>query len=285
MSDRKICLILCYARSGGTLLNKYLANLRDIVVLSEGHPIHNKKGGIFSIKNQVKKWYGINISSENYIDQINEIKTWCDQNNKYLVIRDWSYIDFTKSFLNNNTPLLVSKNISLFKKNNIEFNKIGFIRDGIDVYLSQDKNIKVFSPQYLSFIKYLKNNNITVFKFEDFLNNAQDQLKKIFKELNIDLKYNGNDINLFKLQKKVIGDTEFSRGNKFNEIKILKRRHVWWFKKPLINSDQNLKKANILFNYSENYESREHETLNENFIYSSRLIYNYLLRILKKIQK
>ena len=283
MSEKKISLILCYARSGGTLLNKYLASIKNLVVLSESHPIHDKKGGIFSIKNQAKNWYGIKISSDEYFQQIIDIKKWCDENNKHLILRDWSYIDFNKSYLNNNLPLMASKNISLLKENNIEFNKIGFIRDGIDVYLSQDKNIKIFSKQYFKFLKYLKNNKIKVFKFEDFLINPSEQISKILKELNIDSKFNLDDVDFRRASRNVVGDTVFSRGNILGHTKQLKRRHVWWFKKHNINREIDLIDANSLFDYPTNYNSKETETLIEYSIFLLKLFLNYFRRIKQKL--
>ena len=37
---RKIAYIFCYARSGGTLLNRFLSNIDDLVILSEAHNIN-----------------------------------------------------------------------------------------------------------------------------------------------------------------------------------------------------------------------------------------------------
>jgi len=281
--NRKIAIVLCYARSGGTLLNKYLANIDNVVILSEAHPIHNKKGGIHSIKTQAKEWYGINVLSDDYVEQVCEIKKWCDKNNRYLIIRDWSYIDFSKSNLNGENPPISSTNIKILESQ-FELNKIAFVRDGVDVFLSQDKAVKVFSQEYLSFIKYLKNNSITIFKYENFVSSPADQLSKILKSLDISpvnkVSESGSNV------QNVVGDTGLSRGNKNNRAIKIKRRYGWWLRRYQINNDRDLRLANLLLDYPQGYESRECESIGKHCIFLLKVgIYQYIRRIAKYASK
>ena len=153
---RKIAYIFCYARSGGTLLNRFLSNIDDLVILSEAHNINFNRpnAGMMSIKNQVKKWYGIEIESNNYLDAIDEIADWCEGNGKILVLRDWPYIDFARSNLNNYGPSKFSLNYELLSSR-FDLSMAAFVRDGIDVFLSSKHDVNQFSEEYLDYVKYL----------------------------------------------------------------------------------------------------------------------------------
>lgn len=256
MTNKSIYFIFCYARSGGTFFNRYLTNFDEFVILSEAHPIHNRKGGIHSVKEQMKKWYEVDIKADDYIDQIDEAKQWCDENDKYLVIRDWSYIDFAKSYLNDFNPPKNSTNMNLLESK-YEVKKIAYVRDAIDVYLSQGQNIKSFSKEYLDFVKYIKEQNIEIFKYEDFVDNPQKEFELICKALDLPKfeKIVKNDVS----SQKVIGDINVSRGNQSGKIVKLKRRYAGYFKRKAINTNDELIETNKMLDYPTNYDSKESE--------------------------
>lgn len=259
MTSKPISLIINYARSGGTLLNKYLHNIDNLVVLSESHPIHSTmmRKDLANISIQAKEWYGINVKSSNYIDQIFEIKNWCDENNKYLVIRDWSYIDFTESWENYNNPPYKSVNLELLEKR-FDVRKIAFVRDSIDVYLSRGVKINKFSRYYLKYVQFLLANKIKIFKYEDFCINPEKELDEILKELNI-TENGAKTLKLFS--NKVVGDINFSRGNQLDTIVVLPRKYTTFFNKYKINNDLDLNYSNKLLNYPTYYESCESENI------------------------
>jgi hypothetical protein len=197
-----------YARSGGTLLNRYLHNIENLVILSEAHPIHSTmmRNDLSSIASQAREWYGIDVKSLNYIDQIGEIKEWCDKNGKKLVIRDWSYIDFTPSRVNNYNPPKKSVNLELLEKR-FEVKKIAFVRNAIDVFLSRGVTIEKFSPAYLEYSRYVKN-NLHIYKYEDYCSDPQKEIHKICEALDIEKKFKSTNL---CNTKKVVGDTKISR--------------------------------------------------------------------------
>lgn len=256
MINKPIYFIFYYARSGGTFFNRYLTNFDEFVILSEAHPIHNGKGGIHSVKEQMKKWYGVDIKADEYSDQIDEAKKWCDKNDKFLVIRDWSYIDFAKSYLNEFNPPKNSTNMKLLESKYI-VKKIAYVRDTIDVYLSQGQSIKSFSKEYLDFVSYIKKQNIEIFKYEDFVDNPQKEFELICKTLDLPKldKVVENDVS----SQKVIGDINVSRGNQSGKIIKLKRRYAGYFKTKAINTNDELIEANKMLDYPTNYESKESE--------------------------
>lgn len=256
MINNPIYFIFCYARSGGTFFNRYLTNFDELVVLSEIHPIHNKKGGIYSVKGQLKKWYDIDVKSDDYLEQIIKAKQWCDENGKYLVIRDWTYIDFAESYLNDFNPPKTSTNLKLLE-DNFEVKTIAYVRDAIDICLSQGQNIKTFSSEYLSFVKYIKEQSISIFKYEDFVNDAQKEFQNICTALSLPIMK--QKIKDEVSSKKVVGDINVSRGNQSSKIVKLKRRYAGYFKRKIINNNKELVEANKLLSYPTVYESQESE--------------------------
>lgn len=256
MTNKPIYFIFCYARSGGTFFNRYLTNFDEFVILSEAHPIHNGKGGIHSVKEQMKKWYGVDIKADEYIEQIDEAKQWCDENDKYLLIRDWSYIDFAKSYLNDFNPPKNSTNMKLLESKYI-VKKIAYVRDAIDVYLSNQQPIKTFAKEYLNFVHYIKKQDIPIFKYEDFVDSPQKEFELICKALELPTleKEGKNDVS----SQKVIGDINVSRGNQSGKIVKLKRRYAGYFKRKGINTNDELVEANKILDYPTNYDSKESE--------------------------
>ncbi|XPV67639.1 MAG: hypothetical protein ACNI25_09955 [Halarcobacter sp.] len=274
-NTKNVSIIFCYARSGGTFLNKFLNGFDELVILSEAHPLHNKKGGIHSVKGQMKKWYGVDIVSEEYIDQIHEVVEWCNVNGKHLIIRDWSYIDFAKSYLNKNQPIGTSTNLKLLESNGFIVNKIAYVRNGIDICLSQGQSPKQFAYDYLNFVHYIVNLGIPVFKYENFCENFHELSLSILEALNLeDLEVHAYSFN----SDKVIGDINLSRGNETNEIKILPRKFAFSFQIKKINNDEYLKKANDLLGYTTNYYDKKQETLNKFLKFKIKQLYRRIIK-------
>jgi len=178
-----IFFIFCYARSGGTLLNRCLSNIDNLIVLSEVHPINDvvdRGTPSVSVAWQVKKWYDINLHGTGYLEQIRELKEWCDNHGKYLVVRDWSFIDFTPNPLNNYQPSRKPSGFILLEKN-FCVKSVAFVRDGVDVALSQGNSIKVFADAYLDYINFLVNQQVEIFKYESFCDNPDVTFRSIGK--------------------------------------------------------------------------------------------------------
>ena len=104
-----VIVMICYARSGGTVLNKCLGSLPNVVMLSEVSPIGGgwgKEGpdSFTTVKEQAKNWYQIELSSDDFVENIVELEKFCNDNKLYLVVRDWSFINFMPHEYNNFNP-------------------------------------------------------------------------------------------------------------------------------------------------------------------------------------
>lgn len=256
LMSRPIYLIYCYPRSGGTLMNKYLAKDDNLVVLSEVHPVHNRKGGLHSVKAQMRKWYNVELVSQDYVAQILEAKLWCDQNNKLLVVRDWTYIDFAKSHLNDYAPPLASTNLELLREH-ASVRQLAFVRDGIDVFLSIGGDIEDFSTAYGEYVQFIKKNNIEIHKYEEFVSNSDRALKRIYATLE-QPQLQAHGINLLETSN-ITGDTSLSRGNTNVSVVKIKRRYAAYWKRKRIDRNIRLCEANKYLGYSMCYSSREIE--------------------------
>lgn len=262
-----ISFIYCYARSGGTLLNRCLNNLKDVIVMSEVHPIYDSADAIshtMSFAWQAKEWHGIELKANNYVDQTLELYSWCKANKKHLVIRDWSYIDFTPSKYNEFSPCNKSSSFELLSAV-ADVKVIAFVRNAIDVGLSLKNDVGEFSKSYINYVTYLKNNNIDLFKYEDFCTNPLATMEKICNSLNLPC-FNGESVSCESCN--VIGDIGFSRGNRKKSVVRLKRKYVSRVTINTINSNELLNKCNQLLGYNDHYSSQQSETFLEYFLFT-----------------
>jgi hypothetical protein len=279
----KINLILCYARSGGTIFSKFLKKSSDIVVLSEVHSLNesfNRNSQI--VKIQAKQWYNINVLSDDYFEGILEVYEWCKLHNKYLIIREWTYIDFTKNELNKYQPNNFSQFYEFAKKNNISINTIAFVRDTIDVFLSR-KSRKVslteFNFTYNNYVQYVHNNNIKFFKYEDFCINPM----KFYFSLSIFLSLPPYKSLNSKIQNKYItGDINISRGSHLSDVIVLKRRFINPIVLCKLIMDKDIWDCNKIFDYPLTLKDQRSTNF---FSYLLHIIVRFFHQIKKKINK
>ncbi len=176
------------ARSGGTIICRCLASMTNIVLLSEIHPAGVK---FFNPMIQAHKWYGlltpddIELAQSGTLDfnaSIRLIWTRCLEQNKILLIRDWSHLDYT------GVPYVKPDfSSSLVSTLQTDFNLIRFstVRHPLDQWLSLSKKT-VFS-QNLGPEKFLHGasrfadeaRQTGFIRYEDFTRNCDENLKTL----------------------------------------------------------------------------------------------------------
>ena len=75
-----VVVMICYARSGGNLLNKCIGSLPNVVMLSEVNPISDSCdccGQGKQIRCQAKEWYGVDLDSNSFSEKILELEGYC----------------------------------------------------------------------------------------------------------------------------------------------------------------------------------------------------------------
>ena len=190
--------MLCYARSGGTILNKCLACLPNVVMLSEVNALGGgwgKEGKDSSTTpyQQMQEWYGANHGMEglDFSEQLDLVENDCWLQDNHFIVRDWTTVDFTKHRYNNNNPSFklntYNTMLDLFGENLKTF---AFVRDSIDVWISRGcPDIDEFYFSYNSYLNYLlllqKEDKIQIFKYEEFCGTPKTILTEITNYLGI----------------------------------------------------------------------------------------------------
>ncbi len=251
IKKESVGLICQMARSGGTLLNKCLGSMEDLVILSEVHPYHNQP---LNLLNQAKNWFELledqdfnsmlkmsENNVERYLLAIKKINKNANNKHYKTIIRDWTHLDFL-GMPPDIEPTYHLRNYDVLSQA-FEVNLLFMTRHPIDQYLSSIEryamkkflNIKKFCIGYRKFaesivsLQDLNNINIKVLKYENFVQQPTPLLKQICKLFQCD--FDPTWKNKWFNYDKVSGDTESgknvgtSRGAKLNEIKVLPTRN------------------------------------------------------------
>ena len=282
--QKKIILLFCYSRSGGTLLSQLLNSNREIALLSEINsrisvsPSHKVMPTAEVLKEQFSQWHNFTPKGETIIEILDDVFNSGDFNRKKIILRDWSFVDFNPSEFNNFSP---SNKMNLLEKIEKNFNvkKIALIRDSIDVCLSMNADPESFSIYYGSYIDSLIKENVKIYKYEDLVKDSDSFLKNLSFEIGVENKF---DLNNFRSYP-ATGDNKYkylSRGQRSNTISKQKRRRVNKDLIKKINSCKKIKEINKKNNYPTNYYDNSLETSKEIFI--DRLYRTYY-KILKTL--
>lgn len=251
-NSKPIVVMLSYARSGGTLLNRCISSLPNSLVLSEINIEALCPNSCSTIKDQAKKWYGLELKSEGFIENINEIYEYCISKNLTLVIRDWTFGSFVPSRYNNFKP---SKSLATLDAISESFPVISFafVRNSIDIWLSLNASPRTFydkNLEYLyNFISVLIDRKIKIFRYEDFCLDPEQEMKSICHY--VGLGYDDQFMNYSNCFN-VTGDIDLpkhSRGIKQGKICLPLRRKVSVDILNKINFDTKAKEINKLLDY------------------------------------
>ncbi len=191
-------------RSGGTIISKSVSAQKDIILLSEIHPdgpkIMEKMGAEPKYADplyQFQSFYKLFNSDElkniretklNFLEKIKIINKKAKDQNKILIIRDWSFVDyFGKPFIE---PTKKNVLFEILSKD-FEIKNIFIIRDPLENYISccrklvfflKNYSFNQFLASYESYIKSIpKGSHIN---FEEFTENPENILRKISLKLN-----------------------------------------------------------------------------------------------------
>jgi hypothetical protein len=259
---KDVLFMICYARSGGTLLNQCLGSLPDTVVLSEVNPLNGGTGAPIKADTpyeQALRWYGIPLTSRDFSGSILELIEICKQKGLSLIVRDWSSVNFMPMSRNNYQAPYEFLTLELLKSK-CNMAVFAFVRNAIDVFLSQGEKINNFSINYLRYAKAVVNLKVPVFKYEDFCRSPETILKSICALGGIDFSESfWNFPSFFNVN----GDIQTkgkSRGGQHNKILVLPRKRVSAPKAYIINNCEEIKEANKLLGYPVKYEDTPIET-------------------------
>ncbi len=268
-----ITVMICFSRSGGTVLNRCLGSLPNVVIMSEVNPVGGGKGSgevnYSTVKDQAKHWYGIDLKSEGFTENILELYNYCVDNGKHLIIRDFPYINFVPSPLNNKNA---SNSFSTLEALNgkVDLKHFAFVRDSIDSWVSFGaKKPRKYFRYYKKYVQAVIDADMPFFKYEDFCTDTDETMKAICNYAGLEYSESYKNYGSFTT---VNGDVGFqdsysntkggSRGLKEDSIKLLPRRRIMFKSIFQLNRNKDMIESNKLFGYPTYYSSSQLEEFN-----------------------
>lgn len=153
----KIRILHQLARSGGTVICRCLASMKDVVLLSEIHPLGTR---MFNPLQQAMEWYGLLQATEieavsrdkiSFSAAIALIAERCVDQGKILVLRDWNHLDYIGiPFVQPEYRPMLAETLA----QDFELIRFATVRHPLDQWLSLTRN-PVFANR-LGAGKYLK---------------------------------------------------------------------------------------------------------------------------------
>lgn len=251
--------MICFARSGGTILNKALACLPNTIMLSEVNPLGGGWGeaganSYTTVYEQALHWYNIKLKNKKFKEAIIELNEFCEKNKKFLIVRDWSFVNFSEHRYNNFNPPTRFLTLDAIKDLNPKI--FVFVRNAIDIWISREMpNVDKFFDEYLDYTIKVKDLDVPIFKYENFTKAPRETLKRMCGTVGLQYK---DVIETCVDYKRVNGDVQNkdnSRGVKQREIKPLPRKRIPAEQISRLNKCKKMVEANKLLGYPTTYYS------------------------------
>lgn len=238
MQNSKLRILHNLARSGGTLVCKCLGCMADIVLLSEIHPVSSliaRKEGLkeFDPLVQAFYWHKIILPEDisdkqfNFMEIMQLIVKRCNENNKQLVIRDMTNVDFI------GIPSLIAPSYRLQHKEilsrSFEVISYALVRHPIDLWLSQktlpylqNMSTDYFLKGYFEYAQQIQPEGFV--RYEDFVGDPERTMQVICDKLQLD--FDRNFLNNWSSYNRITGDIHNTRITEPNKIALPPRRPV-----------------------------------------------------------
>jgi len=274
-----VTVMLCFARSGGTLLNQCLGCLPNVVILSEINPLGGGWGvrgkeSYTTVRSQAEHWYGIDLSSDDFAEGILELDKICQRHGKHLIVRDWSFVDFFPHDANGFNPPNRFLTLDALR-GRCDLHPFGFVRDAIDVWISRGTpDPEEFFLYYKCYVDALRSLDVPIFKYEEFCRDPRKVIQCICECVRLEYSESFWQYASFK---KVNGDVQVkggSRGMNQGNIAPLPRRLLDKDKIRVINSSEDMKEANRLLDYPQSYSTDHHKFEKDNNIEKGEVAFN-----------
>jgi hypothetical protein len=255
-----IVVMLCYARSGGTLLAKCIKRHEYVVLLSEVNPTACAGSryplDFAPLRQQARESYGIDLSPGSFSDAIGTLNVHAKSSNRRLFIRDWSFVDFVPVLENGFCPSMRLRLLDSVTSPVC----FALVRDAIDVWISRNTPpADAFFRAYHDYIDCLLKTGIRLFKYEDFCASPERTLMEICEH--VGLRYSRRMLSS-KVTSVVTGDSATtSRGQLAHGIRSFKRKRISREKRAELAKCSPAQRVQALLGYPLSYRDREIETL------------------------
>ena len=182
------------ARCGGTLICRCLGSMREVVLLSEVHP-HGMK--VFDPLKQARDWFQLLTDEDlatvepegpyRFLNAIELIHGRAEEQDKTLVLRDWTHLDFTGVPFN--IPLTYRLTSALQLRHRFRVVQVATVRHPINQWLSfhktvsQDLQLDSFLYGYRRFAEVAA--EIGFVRYEDFVAQPESQMQTLCDQLEV----------------------------------------------------------------------------------------------------
>ncbi len=210
-----ISIMLCYARSGGTLLSRCLGSMPDVALLSEVNPLYlDSDGDRRTVVAQAADWYGIKLDAVGFPAAVKELH---EKRGGNLIVRDWTIANFYPYGLNGRRPSYEFKVLDGLNGCKV----FSFVRDAIDVWLSRNCDVQ-FARYYLRYVQELLRLDCRIFRYEDLCLNPTLTLRRICKHIEVEYR----DVTETYMDYDRVTGCKKGRGVNQKEIKPLTRLDI-----------------------------------------------------------
>lgn len=181
----KTIVLVGYARSGVTVLNRCLSGDSRLICLSEINSRFVCPTQPNSPHEQLSRWYGIHIEKGSIMSELKDTSESARNLGKTFILRDWSFGSFVPLKYNDFTPPGFLNTVDDLKATLPgEVSTFAFVRNPVDVWLSMKDSTKSFHDINLAYLKEfvfdVKKRNIPILKYEAFCEDQQAVLSEIY---------------------------------------------------------------------------------------------------------
>ena len=239
MTQASVAVVHQMARTGGTLVNRCLGSMRDVLVLSEVHPLDPQ----CKITRQAAHWFQLlseddkpwlrGLSARDPLAAFSEIVEClvgrCREQGRHLVLRDWSHLDFLGVPFVHQPPMQLLTETAL--RDRCDLRQAFVVRHPVDQYAScaarpgmaPHLTPRRFVDAYRAFAQLAADRGFQ--RYEDFVAEPDGELGVLCRRLRVPLDPSYRE--RWQAYDKLTGDSAGpSRGHAQRDIAALPTRSV-----------------------------------------------------------
>jgi hypothetical protein len=253
-------VVVSYFRSGGTLLNRCLGALPNVVIMSEVSPLKTGNGaGLATVRQQAEEWYGIRLKHDGFLESIDELHGICESVSKHLVLRLWVVGEFARGGPAGSEPTYRLSAYHSLCEAFPDVRAVALVRDAIDIWISRGCRPPGFFSNYRRYVEALLSERIPIEKYESLCQDPDASMLRICEALELPFSSQYRQFHDFNQAR---GDltVESSRARGDTRVRTLKRRRIDARSVRFMQGSEDMIAANRALGYPTGYDEVELES-------------------------